>query len=189
MDIRFLRSFLANPLRMGSAFPSSPALAGQITDPINFARARVIVELGPGTGAFTRLLAQRAHPACRVLALELDTELAAYVATRYPRVEVINAAAQCLPEVLAERGIPQVDAVVCGLPFANFTAAQQVSVINAVRAALRPGGAFVSYSFVHAQVLPTSRRFRRSLQELFGGLRIHPVFLNAPPALVYSCVA
>lgn len=125
MDIRFLRSFLANPLRMGSAFPSSPALAGQITDPINFARARVIVELGPGTGAFTRLLAQRAHPACRVLALELDTELAAYVATRYPRVEVINAAAQRLPEVLAERGISQVDAVVCGLPFANFGAVHQ----------------------------------------------------------------
>lgn len=189
MDIRFLRSFLANPRRMGSAFPSSPALAGQITDPINFARARVIVELGPGTGAFTRLLAQRAHPACRVLALELDTELAAYVATRYPRVEVINAAAQRLPEVLAERGISQVDAVVCGLPFANFGAVHQASVVNAVHAALRPGGAFVSYSFVHAQVLPTSRRFRRSLQELFGRLDIHPVLLNAPPALVYSCVA
>ncbi|WP_448509022.1 class I SAM-dependent methyltransferase [Immundisolibacter sp.] len=189
MDIRFLRSFFANPLRMGAAFPSSPALAGQITNLIDFARARVIVELGPGTGAFTRLLAQRAHPACRVLALELDTDLATYVAARYPRVEVINAAAQRLPEVLAERCIGHVDAVVCGLPFANFSALQQAAVVNAVRAALRPGGAFVSYSFVHAQVLPTSRRFRRSLRERFGRLDIHPVLLNAPPALVYSCVA
>jgi phospholipid N-methyltransferase len=189
LDIRFLRSFFANPLRMGAAFPSSPALAGQITNPIDFARARVIVELGPGTGAFTRLLAQRAHPACRVLALELDSDLATYVAARYPRVEVINAPAQRLPEVLAERGIAHVDAVVSGLPFANFSALQQASVVHAVRAALRPGGAFVSYSFVHAQVLPNSRRFRRSLKELFGRLDIHPVFMNAPPALVYSCVA
>lgn len=189
MDIRFLRSFFANPVRMGAAFPSGPALAGQITDPIDFARARVIVELGPGTGAFTRLLAQRAHPACRILALELDAQLADYVAVRYPRVEVINAAAQALPQVLAERGIRQVDAVVSGLPFANFSALQQAGVVNAVHAALRPGGSFMSYSFVHAQLLPTSRRFRRSLKELFGRLDIHPVLFNAPPALVYSCVA
>ncbi len=176
-------------MRMGAAFPSSPALAGQITDPIDFSQARVIVELGPGTGAFTRLLAQRAHPACRVLALELDPSLAAYVAGLYPRVEVVNAAAQTLPQVLVERGIGLVDAVVSGLPFANFNADQQAAVVNAVRAALRPGGAFVSYGFVHAQVLPTSRRFRRSLKELFGRLDIHPVLFNAPPALVYSCVA
>lgn len=189
MDLRFLRSFLANPRRVGAAFPSSQALAGQITDPIDFARARVIVELGPGTGAFTRQLAQRAHPACRVLALELDAALAAYVAAQYPRVEVVHAAAQRLPEVLAERGITAVDAAVSGLPFANFSAAQQAAVVGAVRAVLRPGGAFVSYSYVHAQVLPTSRRFRRSLRERFGRFDIRPVLLNAPPALVYSCVA
>lgn len=189
MDIRFLRAFVSNPLRMGAAFPSSPALADQITDPIDFRRARVIVELGPGTGAFTRLLAQRAHPACRLLALELDPRLAHYAAREFPRVEVINAAAQTLPQVLAERGIGAVDAVVSGLPFANFSAAQQAGVVNAVRAALRPGGSFVSYSFMHAQVMPTSRRFRRSLSALFGRLDIHPVLLNAPPALVYSCVA
>lgn len=189
MDIRFLRAFLANPLRMGAAFPSSPVLAGEITNPIDFARARVIVELGPGTGAFTRLLAQRAHPACRVLALELDAELAAFVATRYPRVEVINAPAQALPQVLAQRGIGAVDAVVSGLPFANFSATQQGEVMDAVHSALRPGGSFVSYSFMHAQVLPTSRRYRRSLKTLFGRLDIHPVLLNAPPALVYRCVA
>lgn len=189
MDIRFLRAFLANPLRMGAAFPSSPVLAGEITNPIDFARARVIVELGPGTGAFTRLLAERAHPACRILALELDPELARFAAARYPRVEVIHAAAQSLPQVLAERGIEAVDAVVSGLPFANFGATQQAQVVDAVRAALRPGGSFVSYSFMHAQVLPTSRRFRRSLKALFGRLDIHPVLLNAPPALVYRCVA
>ncbi len=189
MDLRFLRSFFANPMRMGAAFPSGPLLAGQITDPIDFARARVIVELGPGTGAFTRMLVQRAHPACRVLALELDPDLAVYVAARYPRVEVINAGAQNLGEVLAERGLGQVDAVVSGLPFANFSAHQQTSVVDAVLAALRPGGAFVSYSFVHAQMLPTSWRFRRDLKRIFGRLDIYPVLFNAPPALVYSCVA
>lgn len=189
LDLRFLRSFLANPRRVGAAFPSSQVLAERITDSIDFARARVIVELGPGAGAFTRQLAQRADPACRVIALELDTALAAYVAARYPRVEVVNAAAQRLPQVLAERGIGTVDAVVSGLPFANFSAEQQAAVVGAVRTVLRPGGAFVSYSFVHAQVLPTSRRFRRSLRDRFGRFDIRPVLFNAPPALVYRCVA
>lgn len=189
MDFHFLRSFMANPQRVGAVFPSGAVLAGQITDPIDFYRARVIVELGPGTGAFTQVLAQRAHPACRVLALELDERLAFFVARRYPRVEAINAAAEQLVQVLAERGVEQVDAVVSGLPFANFGACQQARVIDAVRAVLRPGGAFVSYSFMHAQVLPTSQQFRRSLRTGFGRLDIVPVLLNAPPALVYSCVA
>lgn len=176
-------------MRMGAAFPSSQMLAGEITDPVDFARARVIVELGPGTGAFTRQLVQRAHPACRLLALELDAQLAAYVAARYPRVDVVNAGAERLPQVLAERGIAAADAVISGLPFANFSARQQGAIVGAVRAMLKPGGAFVSYSYVHAQVLPTTRRFRRSLRERFGGFDIRPVLFNAPPALVFRCVA
>jgi phospholipid N-methyltransferase len=187
--MRFLRSFLANPVRMGAAFPSSRVLAGEMTDPVDFDSARVIVELGPGTGAFTRQLAQRAHPECRLLAFELDPQLAAYVAREFPRVEVINATAEQLAQALATRGVGAVDAVVSGLPFANFNAIQQAAIVNAVRAVLRPGGAFISYSYVHAQVLPTSRRFRRSLRERFGRFDIRPVLLNAPPALVYSCVA
>lgn len=189
MDMRFLRSFLANPVRMGAAFPSSRVLAGEMTDPVDFGSARVVVELGPGTGAFTRQLVQRAHPACRLLAFELDPRLAAYVAREFPRVEVINAAAEQLAQALATRGVGAVDAVVSGLPFANFSAAQQAAIVNAVSAVLRPGGAFISYSYMHAQVLPTSRRFRRSLRERFGRFHTRPVLLNAPPALVYSCVA
>ena len=48
----------------------------------------LVVEIGPGRGALTEKLLERAD---RVAAIELDPELAEYLRTRYPRLELIEA--------------------------------------------------------------------------------------------------
>jgi 16S rRNA (adenine1518-N6/adenine1519-N6)-dimethyltransferase len=48
----------------------------------------LVVEIGPGRGALTEKLLERAD---RVAAIELDPELAEYLRTRYPAVELIEA--------------------------------------------------------------------------------------------------
>ena len=52
--ITFLNEFIKHPKHTGAIAPSSKILAKKMVDVIDFNRAKCIVELGPGTGAFTK---------------------------------------------------------------------------------------------------------------------------------------
>jgi len=67
----FLRQFITSPRSVGAILPSSAALAEAMVAPIDFAKGPTIVEFGPGTGAFTRTIAQRLRPPGRYLGIEL----------------------------------------------------------------------------------------------------------------------
>ncbi|PRP96638.1 hypothetical protein TUN_33020 [Bacillus sp. M21] len=57
--ITFLSEFIKNPKNTGAIAPSSKILATKMVDTINFETAKCIVELGPGTGVFTKEIIKR----------------------------------------------------------------------------------------------------------------------------------
>ena len=58
--------------------------------------------------------------------------------------------------------------------------------MDAVSAAMAPGGRLVTFTYVHSQVLPASLRFRKILQRYFGVVRRTKIqWANVPPAFVY----
>ena len=59
-----------------------------IVDALGDISRDTIVEIGPGAGAITRILASRAH---RLIAIELDRNLASHLRSEFPTVEVIEA--------------------------------------------------------------------------------------------------
>jgi phospholipid N-methyltransferase len=58
----FARNFFRHPRMLGSIVPSSRFLIKQLLEPINFGRARVIVEYGPGVGVITAELLRHMRP-------------------------------------------------------------------------------------------------------------------------------
>ena len=150
--------------------------------------AQTVVELGPGTGSFTRLIAEQARPEALVIALELNPRLAADLAPRFPRVEIINDSAERLLDHLRSRGRELADCVLSGIPFAAFGPDLQCRVVDAVAKSLRPGGRFATFAYVNAAWLPPGRRFRRLLESRFPTVRTtSTVWRNIPPAFVYRC--
>lgn len=59
--------------KLGQHFLSSPRLRERIADALGLSREDLVVEIGPGRGALTQLLAERAR---RVVAIEVDAALA-----------------------------------------------------------------------------------------------------------------
>ena len=51
--LRFVEAFIREPLTVGSFWPSSSALAQAVVESCDFKPDDTVVELGPGTGAFT----------------------------------------------------------------------------------------------------------------------------------------
>jgi 16S rRNA (adenine1518-N6/adenine1519-N6)-dimethyltransferase len=77
--------------KLGQNFLSDIGAAEKIVDALGDLSQSVVLEIGPGKGALTEVLVQRAH---RLIAIELDRMMAAqlrYDYARYPQVEIIEA--------------------------------------------------------------------------------------------------
>jgi len=79
--MRMRRDALPPPLkRLGQHFLSDPRILGRIVDALAPGSAETVVEIGPGRGALTERLRERAG---RVVAIELDRALAHVLRERY----------------------------------------------------------------------------------------------------------
>ena len=184
----FLRQFMRSPITIGAILPSSPALAEAMLAPIDFGAARTVVEFGPGTGAFTREIARRLRPGCRYLGIELNPAFVHNLSVRLPQLGFVNANAADLTRILGDQDIDDVDAIVCGLPWATLPVSLQQVVFAAMDRALVPGGVFVTFGYFQSLVMPAAQALRRRLRHEFADVRRSPViWANVPPAFAYIC--
>ena len=87
---RMLSTFIRQPFRTGTVVPSSLGLAELMVEDMGLGSADTVVELGPGTGVFTRVIAERVRPDALVLAFEIDETLARELQQQMPRVRVVR---------------------------------------------------------------------------------------------------
>src|SRR4029453_13151357 len=90
---RMLSTLTRQPFRPGPVVPSSLGLAELMVEDMGLASADTVVELGPGTGVFTRVIAERVRSDALVLAFEIDGALARELQQQMPRVRVGHAPA------------------------------------------------------------------------------------------------
>ncbi|WP_308170199.1 class I SAM-dependent methyltransferase [Acrocarpospora catenulata] len=184
----FLREFLRAPFTVGAVAPSGGPLADLVTTAVPREGSPLVVELGPGTGAFTEIIQRRLAGRGHHLAIEVNERFAERLAARYPQVEVAVADARALSETLAERGHHQADVIVSGLPWAAFTAERQGDLLAAITGALAPHGAFTTFAYTHTRWAGPARRLRRSLNLRFEEVVVsRTLWANLPPAFVYFC--
>ncbi|WP_199714666.1 class I SAM-dependent methyltransferase [Micromonospora radicis] len=184
----FFLEFLRSPLTVGAVRPSGRALAELATAAVPATGSPVVVELGPGTGAFTAPIQQRLAGSGRHLAVEINPRFAGRLAALHATVEVAVADATALREVLAQRGLDRADVVVSGLPWAAFDEELQRNVLSEVVAVIQPTGVFTTFAYVHARWAPPARRLHEALRSRFEEVVVsRTVWTNLPPALVYFC--
>lgn len=183
-----LEAFVRKPTRTGAVLPSSRELAELMTEAMGLETAETVVELGAGTGVFTRRIAERVRKDALVLAFEIDPALARELDGAIPGVRIVNDSAERIAEHLHAAGCGAADAILSGLPWANFARALQERLLAAVSSALRPGGRFATFAYLPAAYLPPGRRFRALLEGRFARVETtRIVWRNFPPAFVYRC--
>lgn len=187
-DLRhFLGRFLENPRTVGAIAPSSTYLARKMLVEVEWSPGANVVEFGPGTGVFTRLILEDLPADGRYLGIELDENFVATLRERFPGAEFAQASVESLQELTRERGMLPVDHVVSGLPFASLPTRVTQRVLVATKRCLRPGGTFTTFQYVHSYLLPPAVRFRRQMRRLFGPVHARRIELrNLPPAMVFT---
>jgi phospholipid N-methyltransferase len=179
--LQFFASFLRSPRQVGSITPSSRFLAEAMVRSVQWDKAQVVVELGAGTGVFTRLIDERKRANTHVFVFEQDRKLRDRLQEKFSDFH-IQANAVDLLDVLNQRGIMagEVDVIISGLPFAAFPSTLRNMILDRVYQALKPGGKFITFQY--------SLQMKKQLEQRFQKVTISFVPLNLPPALVYTCV-
>ncbi len=185
---KFLAAFVRKPFDTGSITPSSAHLAEAMVEDMGIAEADTVVELGPGTGVFTRVIEKQLKPDAHFLSFEINPDLAGALTHRFPRVQIVNDSVENIRHHLNAAGRHEVDATISGLPWAAFSEERQEVLLDAAVTALRPDGRFATFAYSHAAWLPPGRRFHDLLLSRFKHVETSKVvWRNTPPAFVYRC--
>jgi phosphatidylethanolamine/phosphatidyl-N-methylethanolamine N-methyltransferase len=185
----FFGAFLRRPSEVGAIAPSSRSLARRMVAGMDLAHAACVVEYGPGTGAFTREILDRIGPGTVFFAIEKNPEFVAILRARFPGLDVAEASAEALPDLLAGRGFDHADYIVSALPYSVLPWDLVTRIIRVSQRCLRDGGLFNTVQYYNSYLLmPSARRLGRLLHATFPAITYYRTLWNLPPAFVYSCL-
>lgn len=184
----FIRQFIMNTGMVGAIAPSSKQLGEAMVQGLDFANARAILEFGPGSGMLTDAILKRLHPHTKFLPIELNDDMAIAFKKRHPNIPLIRDSAANARQICNQHGIDKVDLIVSGLPWASFPESLQVSILDAARDVLKPGGTMVTFGYHVGTLLPAGKRFYRLLPKYFDTIQKSSiVWRNIPPAFFFRC--
>lgn len=177
----FARNFFKHPRMLGSIIPSSRFLIHDLVRQVDWSRAKVLVEYGPGVGNITTEVLRRMRPDARMVVFETNDDFVSFLrdAIPDPRLTVVHGSAADVGRVLEEMGLGPADVVISGIPFSTMPPGVGEAIVRATRQALSPGGCFLVYQF--------SREVLRFLRREFHVIREAFEPLNILPARLYYC--
>jgi phospholipid N-methyltransferase len=179
MSALFFKRFLQRPFQVASIIPSSKALVERVAHKIDFERARVIAEYGPGEGVHSREMARRMRPDATLLLFELDSAFSRDLKRQFagdPGVHVLNQDAATLPEEMEERGIGQCDYILSGIPFSILQIEKKRALLQKTHEALSPDGSFIIYQVTN-ELKQHAKIFTHAKSEYFLQ-NIPPMFIT-----------
>ncbi|WP_414444857.1 class I SAM-dependent methyltransferase [Burkholderia sp. 22PA0106] len=175
----FLRSWFENPLNVAAIAPSGEPLGRLITREITGSDGPVL-ELGAGTGVFTKALLRRGVAQRDLILVDNTDRFAALLAQRFPDAKIVIGDAARLESLGV--ALPQsVGSVVSGLPLLSMPKPKVAAILGGAFHYLREDGAFFQFTYGFRCPIP-----RATLDAL--GLKatcVGRVIRNLPPAAVY----
>lgn len=178
----FLKEFFKEKKTVGAVSPSSKHLGKKMLQNINFESCKVIIELGPGTGVFTRMLTSKMTEDCKLIIFELHDAFYSKLSKEFAndnRVVIINDSAENIGKHLKEHELNEVDIVLSSLPLTNFNKRLVNTILKQSHQYLKQSGLYIQFQY--------SLNAQKYLKKIFKQVRISFTPRNIPPAFVYTC--
>lgn len=153
----FVRELPKSFSQIGAMLPSSPLLGKKMVRPIREAnRPLKILEVGPGTGPFTRQILRLMGPKDHFVICEINPRFVAYLRRflstdpyyqrHKERVSFFQGPVQELPE--SEEFPAQYDVIISSLPFINFSPDTVEEILALFQSMVRDGGSLAFCQYV-----------------------------------------
>lgn len=174
------KKFMTQGTAIATPAPSGRFLVREMLRGIDFDTAKVIVELGAGTGPITDILLKKVKPHTRLLIVEIEQDFCDRLRHRFPHAEIVQGDAAHLDKLLADRGVGQVDHIVSGLPMPSIPHPVRKAIFESSMKCMGPEGIFRQLT-----VMPYV--YWNFYRHYFEDVSFKFVPVNFPPAGVYFC--
>lgn len=174
----FLKDFFLHPSRIGSITPSSSHLTEKMLSNLPWEELNTIVELGAGTGVFTKYVMEHKKHDSRFLVIEQDTLMRRILMDQFPQA-LFDAQAECLPRIMRGWSLPKADCIISGLPFTVIERRTRLHILAGIDRMLNDNGVFVAFQY--------SPHMYGTFCRIFRKVDVGFTFLNLPPAFIYVC--
>ena len=174
----FFKEFLKNWRSVSSITPSSRFLVKKMLQKIDFSKTGTIIEIGAGSGVFTKELLKKMRPDSKLIVLETNGLFCNNLKKiTDPRLTVYNDSALNLKNYSVQNSI---DYIISGIPLANITNQDKENILSSSFNSLSSGGLFVQFQY--------SKESEKKLKEIFDEVTVGFTPLNIPPAFVFYCL-
>ena len=177
----WLQAYLRHPLQLGAIFPSSSTLSSLMVRHIKADTHGRILELGPGTGSFTRALLEKGVPEENLVLLEQSSDFTTHLRNSFPKATVICGDAKDVVAILRPLGIEEVNEIVSGIPLNAMGGRLRRIICDEAFKLLRLGGSFVQVSYLPRCSIPNNVMAAHSAKKIYCGLALG----NIPPGFVW----
>lgn len=175
----FLAEWMRRPRQTASVVPSSRYLAQIMVRDIAPDGARVL-ELGGGTGVFTRAILATGLPAERLEVVEINAAFASGLRRQFPGVDIIQHRAESISgHVAGAAGDYQ--QVISGLPLLAMNQEIQRAILQEAFTLLAPDGVFVQFTYSLRSPVNSAILASLGLEAVRAGQTVR----NFPPATIF----
>jgi phospholipid N-methyltransferase len=179
MNNLLLKSFIKDK-HVGAIFPSSKLIVKKIIDKIDFQKAKIIVEYGPGKGVITKKLLDNMHDDASLFVFETNEQfINDLFQIKDRRLIIINTSAENARLVLKNRyKTERVDYIVSTIPFTFLDRRMRRRIIYRTFTLLNEKGRFITYQYSWLIFHLINRKFKKANWKF--------VLLNIPPAIIFE---
>ncbi len=174
----FIKQSVKNFIEVGAILPSSSFLARRMIKNI---KSPIILELGPGTGVFTKEILKKLPKDGILISIESNTEFYNHLKSKIKdsRLKLYNGDALLMNEFLQKNNINKVDCVISGLPLGHFKNEFRDKILNEISLSLNENGDYIQFQYILADIV--------GIKKIFSNIKISYELFNFPPAFVIMC--
>lgn len=181
--IHFLQAFLKNPLHVGAITPSSPELALRMIEDIRPAEGDIVLELGVGTGSFTKLINQIVPDNKSYLGVEISRDFVKSLKKEYPHLKFVCGNATRLQKLHEKSGLGKVSYIISGIPFVTLPNEIGDEILQEIGKFMDRGCMFRTFQYAHGYYMPSAVKLRKFMKAHYGRAQKSQLIMkNVPPA-------
>ena len=178
----FFKESIKSIKTTGTIMPSSKYLIKKMLKNIDFSKAAVIIEYGPGNGIITKHLLEKMNINSKLICFEINDEFYKHLTQiNDKRLIVLKQSAENLADVLDKYQIKETDYIISSLPLSIIPKDISLNILDLSKKNLKNNGFFIQYQY--------SINFLKYFKQIFGENNVFLSFeiLNLPPAFIYKC--
>ncbi|HDQ40985.1 MAG TPA: hypothetical protein ENN39_08175 [Desulfonatronum sp.] len=179
----YVKCFLKDR-NVASITPTSPFGVKRICQKIDFSRAKLIVEYGPGTGVFSSYILKQMQPSARLILIERNQDMYNCIKKTFldTRVHIFNDCAENVATLVNGQTGQKPDYIVSGIPFSYIPDSARNDIIRQTYQVLGKNGKFLAYQTFYQK----DHHLFVHLEHYFPRVISEFELLNIPPMRIYE---